>query len=291
MTQDPESFEDQLRRAIDPDVSEVRLAIFGRKDPPFPSAAEAVHWIEAQERQQRGQISQLDHKAITARIKAFIQDLKEETGLPWAGPTVAFPKLAYCRPREEEKGDDQVCHVRAWPNPHLRQLAAVVRQAAERTGFHETEITAYVLTGRHPRRLVVTVGRREYWIRLPTEGGVFRREVNLTIHTPDLKYKLWRELYRMVLAEWQLVRWVKPSEKAKKVHAIVQRLGGEPSSGKTEFWRKAMGIVNDEIAHEERTDERERPYTRWESVRKAYREYERKRRETTGIVDSENPAR
>lgn len=229
---------DRLR----PWVDEIRAAI-GDRDPglmlPFRSLSQAAEWIEANAAirgkvaHDRERYDRLDQE-VRERIAQMSEMDRLEPGHYSAGDRLL---LAYQKP-----GGRMASLVPVDPDSPLAPLAREVPRMAKATGFAENALTMHVLTGRPLALAPAVLATPHRGISLPDGTSLLRREIVLTLRSPELSRDEWLRLYGIVRKRWG-------SERRKRMtrrdEIVLQTVGSSRD------WKQLLPIVNERLRDED----------------------------------------
>jgi hypothetical protein len=219
-----------LLSKIQPQVEEVRRALFGSTKPPFVTYAEAVTWLE--ERAQAPAVPDGNGQPEADRAREVVGHIRALHRLLPGGDVVLQRRfIPYARPGE------------AWEHAipireegTLAQLEAESSRLAQATGFSQAAVLAYVLADLRPVRPLARV-RSEVNEFSPLTGEPIKRaQVTVTFLARDMTHTQLRDLYREIRQHLSMVKVKSISEKDRQLLALVEQHGGEPPHGKTAFW-------------------------------------------------------
>lgn len=265
---------DQLVRALAPQAKALRERLFGGPRAPFTSLKAAAEWIESndyhatlasmtKEARERFEADRHEgHRVLDAATEmAFgARDLLQQTVY---GAHTVNTLLDYAKP-----GSRSVHRVAADKPSPLYTLASKTEEMADRTGFSETALVAWVLVGIRPSLPTARIEVNPRW----TKGIGHTRTVKIEVFVPGFTPSAWARLYDRVQAELGVTRYDKPlTAKHQALMEIVTKLGGPPTGTRRgaviEFWERVRANYQRKTGTE---------YTSWRGPMMLYRRLAKK---------------
>lgn len=236
---------DQRLEAVAPWVekvrAELRAAFGGELVLPFRRAAAAVEWIEREAARKSKPRRRLDRKRreqLTAEIYERLRALQELNCSELVGFRLPRLSLRYVKP-----GSEWVHKLALFSDSRLAPFARAVADMARVTGFPEHDLTLYVLAGIKPALAAASITTAKYFHRRPEHSveGIGRREVTVTIRSPELTREQFLAVHRKIRSEWGAKR--RPLTPAHELLlTVVRELGGVPPArgAGAAFWRRVQ---------------------------------------------------
>ena len=224
---------EELIKDIIPTIVELRTAIFNTEDPPFPDDIQkAMDWLEMQVQKERRVLAdEMRNKNVPMpkminQLINHAQKIAKE--IPDGEVTVTVKKLTI--PVQSEDG--KIKKLPVYKGHISESVSKITKRLSEITNFSQVDLLSFFLTGIKPV--------------LPA----MRARQGLSNY-PYVQVDFFRGLKNSEMAS--LIRYVnrklKPTKKELnsthlELYQFVTLHGGEPATGKMEFWERLLHIWN-----------------------------------------------
>ena len=224
---------DVLVSEIQPSVKEIRLRLFGDKNPPFQNDIEkAIKWILDESRKipkslaERPQLKLPEFiKMATKTIPSYIS--RKEQLFP--GHKISVKIEQHTIPYRDDRGN--LKKVPIFKGTRLFFLAENSRLLAAKTDFPQDSLITFVLTGIKPYlpSIRIRTGERRFG---KVEVGFYR----------GMDYDEFLFLHRKLKSLFRRKKTF--NEKHFEIYRLISKRGGIPKKGKSEFWNKMLDEWN-----------------------------------------------
>jgi len=247
----------QREEAVHPYVAQLRRDYFGSEKVPFPSHDKAVEWLRQQavvgRRPNPTQVLRLVTDVTTA-----MQRFPKDFSLKFSMGSHAIPLLAP-KPGElqDEVGFDK--------GSALENLKKVAESMAAGTGCDVALCVAHVLTA-----APLLLRPLDWSIEFSQGCGLWRRSATINILQPHaITLPVLAHAFRLIRKELGLAKKKTMAGRHERLVHLVEKRGGVPREGKTEFWEAIRRAWN------KAAPRGEHPYYTWRGPLMAYRRIEK----------------
>ncbi len=264
-----------LAGKIAPWIRMLREEIFGAPEAPFATIGEADRWLE-QERWRESDIPWLDwkehekeylHIAKAYRKRGFVFPPIDGAQIYTQIYPLLHPKdddFIKCVPVNPPSGSFLAYHLHHHNySAPLLWMAAEIEGMAKATGFNQTSLFAYILTGIEP---ILPRWQLHTKIQVqPLHSGeqLSFVSVNLEIKAKDLSFEELQEVYRHIREQLKVKKTKPLNVNHLALYKMVQEKGGQPRKGTVKFWES----VREELNKRRRPNQR---YDTWKGVKITY---------------------
>jgi len=219
--------EDVFMDRLEAEVQEVRLEIFGKTEAPFSDYAQAVEWIEGEERADRERMSSDSAKLKKSidQLRKLLDKMSDAMGRP-VSARLETPALRYRKPGSGIRG------IKVKLGSKLLPLQAFAQSGESCYGFSKWRLIGYVLANIRPQLVRITVGTvMSFGQKPPT--------TTITILGQQPCWDDLRSAYQLIQEETNRKRARRLDEEDEAVVSAIRREGGVPErKGAQEFWER-----------------------------------------------------
>ena len=246
-----------LVKQVEPWIESIRRELFGKETPPFKSYKSAVRWIK-QEAEKQPKPSKKDLARLRELDSEITDKLQEVTRL--SHQYARFEKRALIIPYADLP-DRWVKKLYVTRDKPLGPLADESEKIAEKTGFRQVAVVAWILAGRRPA-LPGAQLETGFNMAMTPAGEITTRRAAIDIFSPDLKPSEIIELYKKAQA---YLRPLHLSARNRALLGVIQELGDlKDIQEKRDYWEAVCNEYN------RRKPKGARAYKNWEGPRKAF---------------------
>lgn len=217
-------FSDQLVEAVEPWMIQKREELTERVTGltlPFPGLQAMADWIESVgEEEGPTQKEREEAKTLLQQIEEKRQDVEALTGYTLSPVQAGVVALPYVKP-----GSSQILTQGVYRGSPLFPLADDLETVSDATGFHPVRLVLYVLLDEKPFLNSVSVETDLMKVgRVPDTDGasVHRREVTITLRSPEVTLKQLREIFRHVREGWEAKERNRLTDEDRALWEVVQ---------------------------------------------------------------------
>lgn len=246
---------------INPIVKKARIEIFGSDDIPFKSLVEAGEWIYAESAKpipadmvsKAKRCNELRNNLLEFVLKNGTCGGGERIGL--IVNDITFPGI-----KEENKGWTESVPV-GWSRS-LGILHNAIEQIGNITNLPQYAISAYILTGIKTILPKYSLELRCNYSEATLDSWLASTQLIIKINSADLTFDDLKRIYENYRRQLSSTRRKKLSDKQTMIYWMVNKAGGVPETGVTDFWKSIQSKWNAEHPDD--------PYKSWEGIYKAY---------------------
>jgi len=212
---------------LEAEVQAVRLEIFGKIEAPFSDYAQAVEWIEGEERADRERMSSDSAKLKKSidQLRKLLDKMSDAMGRP-VSARLETPGLRYLKPGLGIRG------IKVKLGSKLLPLQAFAQSGESCYGFSKWRLIGYVLANIRPQLVRITVGTvMSFGQKPPT--------TTITILGQLPCWDDLRSAYQLIQEETNRKRARRLDGEDEAVVSAIRRQGGVPErKGAQEFWER-----------------------------------------------------
>ena len=215
---------DFLIDKISPWVENIRIKLFRSSEPPFDWDG-AVEWIEAESEKHK------EDAKIPKDLINRIKEVEKKISKYYASITRNRQILPYAKKDEDYEWKHNV-YV---SGPNLVLLEKETQRMAKATGFPQSSLVIYVLTGKKPSHSRASLTARTHCVKIsdsesilrslrgeaPEPESLIRNEAILTIRSKDFNFKELLKIYKKLKESLSVEKEYSFSENVKEKYSLI----------------------------------------------------------------------